>query len=131
MVKYIFILLLYLGVSSCAFNDYAINYTNALKTKAIITIAQEGDFKELKEKITGYIEARGYKNIIYTDQRKEFFVFDKKSDFEEPCQIILKYTIKRGSNKIRIDLVKESNDLITDSQVSYDIHEIADQIKNN
>jgi hypothetical protein len=116
-------------MGGCASYQYEGIYNYALKAKTTTVITKEGDYKELRERIAGYFEARDYKNVVYKDPKRGLFVFAKEGDFNEPCQIILKYTFKAGSDKIRVDIVKASNDLITDSQVSIDVQDIADQIK--
>jgi hypothetical protein len=118
-------------MGGCVSYQYIGIYNYALKTKTTTVITRQGDLKELRERIAGYFDARGYKNLIYQDPSRELFVFAKKGDFEEPCQIIVKYTLKTGGDNIRIDLVKGSDDLVTDIQVSIDIKGIADQIKYN
>ena len=131
MIKYFLVLLLYVGLTGCASYQYTEIYRDALKTKINITITKEENYQELMKRIAGYFEERGYEKLIYEDSRKGFFVFTKEGDFGEPCKIILKYTQKRGVDKIRIDLVNGSDDLINDSRVSDDIQKIADQINNN
>lgn len=129
MIKIILVLLWCVGLSSCAYNEYAGVYKNGLKTGSSITIIQEENYQRLKKSVFGYFESRGYKKIIFSDQKNMFFVFAREGDFELPCQIILKFTQKAGTDKVRIDMVKGSDELVTDSEVFNDIQEIAEQIK--
>ena len=132
IIKNPLVFLLCLGLSGCAYYlQYSEVYKKNLKAATTITITKEGNYQELRQKITGYFESQGYKNILYVDQKKGFVVLAKECDFGKPCQIILKYTVSLSEDKIRIDLVKASDEIITDSEVSTDIQRIADQIKNN
>ena len=131
MVKIFLVLLLCIGFTGCAYNEFSGTYKDALKSRAIITITKEGNYQELMQKVAGYFASRGYNKVIYADQKSGFFVYAKEGDFEEPCQIILKYTRKTGEDKIRIDMVKGSDELVTDGEVSNDIQEIAGQIKGD
>ena len=121
-----------LGLAGCAsYNNYSLTYQTAVKAKASTVISKEGDYQQLKTKIAGYFADRGYTVTVYADEKNRFFVFSKEGMFQEPCQIILKYTVTPNENTIRIDLVKQSDNIVSDSQVNEDINEIADQIKNN
>jgi len=129
MIRIILVLLWCAGLSSCAYNEYAGVYKNAVKTGSSITITQEEDYQRLKKIVSGYFESRGYKKLIFSDQKNKFFVLTKECDFDLPCQIILKFTQKAGTDKVRIDMVKASDELVTDSEVFNDIQEIAEQIR--
>ena len=130
MIRIILVFLCCAGVSGCIYNEYAGVYKTALKTGTGITITTEGDYQQLKVGVAGYFMSRGYKNVIFTDQKNGFFVFAKEGDFQLPCRIILKYTQKTGLDMIRIDMVRASDELVTDSEVADDMQKIAEQIKS-
>jgi hypothetical protein len=130
MLKYLLIIFLCLGSGGCVSYQYIGIYNYALRSKTTTVITKEGNLNDLRQRDAGYFEARGYKKLIYQDPKSGLFVFYKSGDFNEPCQIILKYTLKPAEGGIRVDLVKASDDLITDSQVSLDIQDIAQQIRN-
>jgi len=130
MIKNFLVLLLCLGLCGCASFQCREIYNNALKTRTIITITKEENYQQLKQKVAGRLEAQGYKNIIFEDQKEGFFVFAKEGDFGLPCQIIIKYTQKAGVDKIRVDMMKGSDELVTDSGVTSDMQRIAGQIKD-
>jgi len=133
MIKNFLVLLLCLGLGGCVYNEYALIYKDALKTGNGFTVTKEENYQKLKERVAEYIASRGYKSVIYSDQKDGFFVFAKAGDFQVPCQIILKYTKKAGADKIRIDIVKgdDEDEIITDSEVANDIQAIGEQIKKN
>ena len=127
------VLLLCLGLCGCAYNQYAPIYKNALKAGTGFTVTKEENHQKLKERVAEYFESRGYKSVVFADQKNEFFVFAKEGDFQVPCKIILKYTEKAGVDKMRIDIVKgdDEDELVTASEVSTDIQAIGEQIKKN
>lgn len=132
-IKNFLVLLLCLGLCGCASTEYALIYKNALKTGTGFTVTKEKNYQKLKERVAEYFVSRGYKSIVFADQKNGFFVFAKEGDFQVPCKIILKYTEKAGADKIRIDIVKgdDEDELVTDSEVSADIQAIGEQIKKN
>lgn len=130
MIKNFLVFLGLLGLSSCSYNQYKVTYCEAFNTKTLITISKDENYQELKDKVNGYFESRGYKNVVYEDQKNKFTVFSKAGDFGEPCQIILKYDFKAGENKTRVDLANGNDDIITETEVTDDIQRIADKIKN-
>ena len=130
MIKILTALVLCSGLIGCAFNEYAGTYKNALKTGTGISIIKDEDYQQLKEKVAGYLALRRYKNVIFSDLKNGFFVFAKTGDFQLPCQIILKYTPQAEPNKIRVDMVKASDELATDTAVDEDIQKIAEQLKS-
>lgn len=130
MIKNFLVLLLCWGLCGCASYQYGEIYNNALKAGTSITITKQENYQELKERVARYFEARGYKKVIFEDRRKGFIVFSQEGDYGLSCQIVVKYTQKAGSAKIRVDLVNGSDDLVTDDEIAEDIRAIAEQIKN-
>jgi hypothetical protein len=130
MMKRSLALLICLLLSGCAYTQYSETYKNALRDGSGVSIIRQENYQELKQRIAGYFEGRGYKTE-FADQKRGFVVMAKQGDFEEPCQIILKFTVKPHDNKIRVDLVKGNDSLVTESEMTNDIEHIADQIKNH
>jgi len=131
MIKNLIVLLCCLWVSSCALDEHQGVYNDSIKKGSNVTIIKEGNYQELKERVEEYLGSRRYTLGTLANEKRGLFVFVKKGDFDLPCEIIVQYTQKPGDAQIRVDLVMGNHDLITDSVVSDDIRELAEQIKNN
>ena len=129
-MKKLLAVFLCLWLCGCASYQYREIYNNALRTGMGITVIKEENYQKLQKEIIGYFEARDYQRVIFEDRKRGFIVFAKEGTFGRPCQIILKYTYKAGVDKIRVDMVKGSDEIVTDSDVIRDIQQIAEQINN-
>ena len=130
IMKRLLAVFLCLGLCGCASYQYREIYNNALRAGVGITVIKEENYQKLQKEIIGYFEARDYQRVIFEDRKRGFIVFAKEGTFGRPCQIILKYTYKAGVDKIRVDMVKGSDEIVTDSDVIRDIQQIAEQINN-
>jgi len=131
MIKNLNITLICLILVGCSFNQYTLTYNDALKKGIGVSILKSDINADEKEKIAGFIESRGYKKLVFADSKQTFFVYSKDSDFNLSSQIILKYVQKQKDNKVRIDLVSGSDDLVLLDEIQNDIKAIAQSIKND
>ena len=130
IMKRLLAVFLCLGLCGCASYQYREIYNNALRAGVGITVIKEENYQKLQKEIIGYFEARDYQKVIFEDRKKGLIVFAKEGTFGRSCQIILKYIQKAGTDKIRVDIVKGSDELVTDDEVVRDMLQIAEQIKN-
>ena len=105
-------------------------YDNGINADEATIIVKTEDYPELKQKLSKYILSRGYTKVIFEDPGQGFIVLAKEG-LAPSFQIILKYTKTSGTYKTRIDLVRGSDDLNTESAVNEDIQEIAKNLNDN
>ena len=136
MIKYLLSVLLCAALSSCALGDYnafyhqyAQAYTNAINTGDVTSIANKDAYADIHQRIAADITALGYTTVLYENIQKGLIVI-AKPDEAHPSAIILKYTASTGDFKTNIDLVKASDDPITNDLVRNDIQQLAQSIKN-
>lgn len=119
-------------------NKYAAIYNDALNRGTNITIVKEGNFEEVRDRVNEHFKSLGYTKVVYSSPEQAFTVATKNTSVGKalligdvhPCQIMFKYT-KAGPGKTRIDLVRGSSILITNSEVNKDLREIARLIEND
>ena len=123
-----------LGLAGCSAVDrfrlnrhYTDIYNVSINANEMTTIVKHEEYQELKLRIAAYLTISGYTKVIFENPSLGFMVIAKEET--EPSQIILKYKRTLGEYKTRIDLIKGSKDLRTDSTVNEDIKEIAEKLE--
>ena len=103
-------------------------YDNALNANNITIISKSESYQQFKQELSRYLTSFGYTRLIFVDPKQGIMVVAKGGE-ANPSQIILKYTATTGPYNIRVDLANGSDDISNNTEVSKDIEEMAELIK--
>jgi len=132
MINKCLALFLCFGLIGCASElsqKYSTIYDNALNAEGITIIAKNESYQQFKQELSRYLTLFGYTRLIFVDPKQGLMVVAKEGD-AYPFRIILKYTATTGPFNIRVDLANGSDDLSNNTEVSKDIEELAELIRN-